>query len=414
LRSQRHIAALAFVLFLIPFSGNAYSVLTHEALIDANWDRVLLPLLKQKFPRANADALKEAHAYAYGGAVVPDMGYYPSGSRLFTALLHYVRSGDFTEHLLQEASNVNEYAFALGVLSHYNADRYGHSIGINISVPLIYPKIKQHYGDTVTWADDPISHVRTEFSFDVLQTARGVYASEGYQGFIGFKVAETALEKAFYSTYGLHLDALFRNLPRTISVFRWTAGNLIPFITRSAWSSQKKQIQESMPGVTAKNFIYRMKVRNYNKQFDKRQRPGFLAYVAAMMIKILPKIGPLRVLKFKQPSAEAEKKFVQSFDSTSAHFAEMVKMFASENMNIANINTDTGKKMKAGEYKPADAAYRQWLLKLQEGNFTNVDDAMQKNILDFFYGYTPALRSHKETRNWQDTNAALAGLNQYH
>src|SRR5947207_2541935 len=87
-----------------------YSVLTHEALIDANWDKVLLPLLKQKFPAASAEELKKAHAFAYGGAVAPDIGYYPFGSKLFTNLVHYVRSGDFIESLFDEAKDIDEYA----------------------------------------------------------------------------------------------------------------------------------------------------------------------------------------------------------------------------------------------------------------------------------------------------------------
>jgi hypothetical protein len=414
LHRKKYIAVLSFIVCLLPLDALSYSVLTHEALIDANWDKVLLPLLKHKFPAANTDALKEAHAYAYGGAVVPDMGYYPSGSKLFTSLLHYVRSGNFTEHLLEEATNANEYAFALGVLCHYNADRYGHSIGINTSVPLIYPEMKEHYGDTVTWADDHISHMRTEFSFDVLQTARGAYASAAYQDFIGFKVADTVLEKAFYKTYGLHLNDIFRNLSRTISIFRWTTGNLLPFITRTAWSAKKQQIQDSVPGTTARNFIYRMKVRNYNKQFDKRARPGFVAYVAAGIIKILPKIGPLRVLRFRQPIADAEKKFVQSFDSTSAHFAAIVKTLSSKDVDLANIDFDTGNKTMAGEYEPADIAYQQWLLKLKENNFATTDAAMQKNILAFFNSYDPPLQTTKEKKLWKNTTVALLELRQHH
>src|SRR5215470_5427819 len=187
----------------------AYSVLTHEAIIDANWDKVLLPLLKQKFPNSSAEAIKEAHAYAYGGSVVPDMGYYPLGSKLFTNLIHYVRTGDFIEALFNDAQNINEFAFAAGVLCHYYADIYGHKLGINVSVPLIYRKMRKKYGDTVRFADNHISHVRTEFSFDVLQTARGNYASTAYHDFIGFKIAEPLLRKSFEETYGLDLNELF-------------------------------------------------------------------------------------------------------------------------------------------------------------------------------------------------------------
>ena len=83
----KRIVAILFFL-CTACTSNAYSILTHEALIDVNWEKVLLPLLKQKYPGSTDLELKEAHAYAYGGAVVPDMGYFPRGSKLFTNLIH--------------------------------------------------------------------------------------------------------------------------------------------------------------------------------------------------------------------------------------------------------------------------------------------------------------------------------------
>lgn len=398
---------ICFVIILLPVCSKAYSVLTHEALIDANWDKVIVPLLKEKFPIVDSSSLKDAHAYAYGGSVAPDMGYYPSGSKLFTSLVHYVRTGDFIEHLLEEATNVNEYAFALGVLCHYYADKYGHSIGINPSVPLIYPKLKEKYGDTVTWGNDHISHVRTEFSFDVLQTARGVYASTAYQGFVGFKISDSVLERAFYKTYGLHLTDLFKNLSRTISIFRWTVGNLLPFITRTAWSTKKKKIQDSIPGATARSFIYKMKIKNYNKQFDKRERPGFVAYVVAGLIKILPKVGPLRILHFKQPTILSEKKFAQSFDSASIHFVGVAHYLQTNLITLANVDFDTGNKTVAGEYMPSDDAYKDWVLKLSENNFLSADNAMKKSITNFFNHYNPQIKSKQQLKDWNKITAAL-------
>ena len=87
------------ILFFQATACFGYSVLTHEAIVDANWNTVLLPLIKQKFPAATDEELKNAHAFAYGGCVMPDLGYYPFGSKLFTNLIHYVRSGDFIETL---------------------------------------------------------------------------------------------------------------------------------------------------------------------------------------------------------------------------------------------------------------------------------------------------------------------------
>jgi len=191
----KSIILIAIVLVFRSTRCFGYSVLTHEAIVDANWNTVLVPLLKQKFPATTEEELKNAHAYAYGGCVMPDLGYYPFGSKLFTNLVHYVRSGDFIENLFKEAGNINEYAFALGALCHYYADQYGHSVGVNRSVPMIYPEMKTKFGDTVTYADDKISHLRTEFSFDVVQMARGNYATRAYHDFIGFEVSKDLIKK---------------------------------------------------------------------------------------------------------------------------------------------------------------------------------------------------------------------------
>src|SRR5882672_7490686 len=95
---------------------SGYSVLTHEQVVDLMWNDQLQPLLLKRFPNATEQDLQKAHAYAYGGCVLQDMGYYPFGNRFFSDLVHYVRSGDFVEALLQDSADLNEYAFALGAL----------------------------------------------------------------------------------------------------------------------------------------------------------------------------------------------------------------------------------------------------------------------------------------------------------
>ena len=365
----------------------AYSVLTHQAIIDVNWDKVLLPLLKQKFPDSSNDAFREAHAYVYGGAVVPDMGYYPFGSKLFTNLIHYVRSGDFVTTVLNEAKGLYEYAFALGMLCHWYADVYGHPIGINTSVPLIYPKLKLKFGDTVTFAENHVSHLRTEFSFDVLQTARGNYASTAYHDFIGFKVSEPLLQKAFKETYGLEVNELFGNLSKAVGRFRFTIMHLFPFMTKAAWAYKKGEIQKVQPTATSRNFIFRMHQKNSRHRFEKMERPGFFAHVLAVFIHIVPKWGLLKVIKFKDPGPEAEKKFIASFDTVTVHYAESIMLLhqhAVHALHPVNVDFDTGIKTKEGEYALADKAYCDLLIKLKQKHFETVSPSLKKNILSFY------------------------------
>lgn len=134
--------ALVLLSCLAPRLG-AYSVLTHEALIDIAWNRSIRPLLLQRFPGSTEAQLRRAHAYAYGGCAIQDMGYYPFGHAFFSDLTHYVRTGDFIDALFRNAHTVNEYAFALGALSHYIADNIGHQNAINLSTPVEFPGLEK-------------------------------------------------------------------------------------------------------------------------------------------------------------------------------------------------------------------------------------------------------------------------------
>jgi hypothetical protein len=371
--------------FLQPSVSKAYSVLAHEALIDAVWDHYFLPLLKNKYPSLNDSVLKEAHAYAYGGAVAPDMGYYPFGSKLFTNLVHYVRSGDFVTALLNEAQTPTEYAFALGSLCHYYADIFGHRLGVNPAVPLQYPKDKTRFGTVVTYEQDEKAHQRVEFAFDVSQTAKGNFASRSYHDFIGFKVADSLLERAFYKTYQLHLTDVFGNFSRAIGTFRWTVKNFFPSLTKAAWASKRSSIKKQNPTLTAKRFKYKMRKANYNKEFGKeREKPGVISYLLAVLIKIVPKIGPLAPLKFKAPSPEVENLYTRSFDTVQLHFSNALRILNTHTPLLVNKNLDTGIDTKPGDYSLTDETYGELLLNLYDTKRPWQNAALKKNLIRFF------------------------------
>src|SRR5947209_10102830 len=150
---------LMLLICTVSQTSPAYSVLTHEQIVDLLWGDQIAPLLLRKYPGTSAEELRIAHAYAYGGCLIQDMGYYPFGNRFFSDLVHYVRSGDFVAALIADSRNVNEYAFALGALSHYAADIAGHP-AVNAAVAEEFPKLRKKYGKEVTYANDPKSHIR--------------------------------------------------------------------------------------------------------------------------------------------------------------------------------------------------------------------------------------------------------------
>jgi len=372
--------------FVIPFSGHAIGVLTHEAIIDAEWDKVILPYLKSKYPSATDSEFNASRAYAYGGAVTPDMGYYPFCKQLFTDLVHYVRSGDMAEALLKDADSLNDLAFALGFLSHYYADVYGHPMATNISVPLVYKKMKQKFGDTVTYADDNVSHIRIEFGFDVLQTAKGNYASKSYHDFVGFKVDTGLLSKAFYETYGITLDEVFHHhLSLSVETFRFMIANVFPIITRTAWASKNSKNFKTDSTSTSQRFRYKMHMRQYNKDFGTGYKhPGFSAEAVSIIIKLMPKVGPLRGLHFKVPNAQSEKYFDASFDTIIYHYAANLKFIANKKAGLIDEDYDTGYPTEKCEYSLADETYNKWLLQLNDDQFKNVTPSIKHNIINFY------------------------------
>jgi len=407
---KRRVLFLLLFLLFNPFSSRAYSLLTHEAIIDVSWKKYIEPLLLARYPQSTPEQLLEAHSYAYGGAIMPDIGYSPFGSMIYTDFVHNVRTGDYVLALLEVAESLNEYAFALGSLAHYMADNYGHLLGTNIAVPLVYPKVKAKYGNTVTYAQHKISHSRMEIGFDVLQTARGNYATKAYHDFIGFNVSKPVIEKAFYRTYGIEVKDVFGNMDVAISTFRWTIKSVLPILVRTAWARKKSDIRKSNPGATAKTFSYRMKNRTYYHDFGKdHQKAGFFPTIFALILPILPKIGPLAKLRFKTPTPEAEKLFIQSFDSTLVHYQSAITQVRERAISLPNKALDTGHPTAYGEYPIADESYGELLLILNKKNFENTNPAIKRHLLAFFSSAKePANRKGK--KNWKEVKIALAAL----
>ena len=417
-RTKRIVAVVAVVTMMIAAwpmqKAEAYSVLTHEALIDSAWDTSIKPLLLKRFPSATPDDLLHAHAYAYGGCIIQDMGYYPFGSKLFTDLAHYVRSGDFVMTMIRDSQDINEYAFSLGALCHYAADDNGHSIGVNHSVPLEYPKLARKYGNDVTYEQGPSAHIRTEFGFDVVQVARGRYATQAYHDFIGFQVAKPLLERAFKETYGVELKSLFTSLDLALGTYRSSVSSVIPEMTRAAWDAKKKDIQKETPGATRRAFIYNIKRSSYEKEWGASyQKPGFFARTLAFVVRIVPKVGPFKVLAFKPPTPQAEKYFMESFDASLAHYRDFLDKVGNGDLTLSNLNLDTGRATNPGQYGLADNAYAQLLDKVTKDKFAGVSSDLRDNILAFYRDAWPPASMKKGAPDWSKTMEEVGKLKGY-
>jgi hypothetical protein len=409
--------AAVCVLFLVlscPARCAAYSVLSHEAIIDSAWDTNIKPVLVKRFPRATPDELRLAHGYAYGGAIIQDLGYYPHGSAFFSDLVHYVRSGDFVLALLRDAresKELNDYAFALGALAHYAADNAGHPLATNRAVPLLYPKLRKKFGDNVTYEDDPLAHVKTEFGFDVLEVAQHRYAPDSYHEFIGFQVATPLLERAFQETYGLPLKTVLHNEDLVMNSYRRAVSRQIPEATRIAWTLKKNDIQKDAPGITKRKFLYNLSRASYEKEWGANyQRPTFHEKFLALLYKLLPKFGPLRVLQFRTPTPEMEKMFEESFNVTLDRYRRFLSDEAADHLELVNDNFDTGGITGPAKYRMNDEAHAKLLGILAEQKYSGVSPALREELLQFFSDPDAAYATKHDAEAWAKVQEQLAQL----
>ena len=385
MRRFKLIGSIVVIALLLPVRAPAYSVLTHQASIDTLWDAAIKPLLLLRYPKTSEAELNGARAYAYGGAVTHDLGYYPFGSRFFSNLLHYVRSGDYIEALIRNATDVNELAFALGALGHYASDNTGHPNGTNRAIPLIYPKLQEKFGDRVRYVDSPKQHILVEFSFDVVHVAAGVYAPEAFHRFIGFEVPVELIERAFAETYSLDMGDQFLDRSLAIGTYRYAVAKAIPQMTKVAWKKKRKEIEKLQPGITQAKFVFNMSRREYEKEFGRDYaRPKGFARVIGFLYHLIPKVGPFKALAFKVPTPEAEKLFLDSFATTKERFAQLLSAARAGNLNLANTNLDTGVATPRGEYALADETYDKLLEKLTERKFAGASDALRADLRRHF------------------------------
>ena len=388
----------------------AYSVLTHEEVVDLLWKDDIQPLLMKRFPDASADDLKKAHAFAYGGSLVQDMGYYPFGNKFFSDLTHYVRSGDFIVNLINESNDLNEYAFALGALAHYSADNMGHPT-VNQAVALEFPKLRKQFGKEVTYADNPKAHIRTEFGFDVTQVAKNRYTSDRYHDFIGFEISKPVLERAFQDTYGVPLSQVISNEDLAIGTFRRAISNIVPEMTRVALLARKKEIVTETPNFNARKFRYYLSRANYQKEWGKGYRkPGFGTRVLAFFLRFMPKVGPFKALDFKIPTRKTEDLYIASVDRTLDNYRGLLKEVAKKDLRLDNTDFDTGKMTHAGEYVLTDDAYARLLDQLSRDNFVQITPELRDNILAFYGDLNAPLATKRKPAAWNKTQDELQKL----
>ena len=380
--------ALLLAAALLATDSAGYSVLTHEELIDLAWNDSIRPLLLAKFPGATQEQLREAHAYAYGGSAMQDMGYYPFGKKFFSNLTHYVRTGDFVGWMLRNARSLDEYAFAIGALSHYLGDTIGHSQAVNPATAVEFPKLSRKFGDSVTYGESPHGHIRTEFAFDIDQLTNLAFAPPAYLHAIGFRVPRKFLERAFIVTYGFDIHELFGRARPALRSYRTSVRSFIPAFAEAEVVLHRKEFPPQPDDEAYRIFAERVSRTNYDRHRKHTYKgPGVKSHLLAIFVFLVPKIGGASDLAIKIPNAETQEWYLRSVNHAVDVFGDTLhKELAPGDpaVGLVNIDLDTGKPAKLGDYPLADQSYAQLLARITSKPGKPIPKELKQHLLDYY------------------------------
>src|SRR5216684_5679233 len=404
------VVTVLIIVLMCSDGSSAYSVLTHEEIVDLLWTDAIRPLLLKRYPGLSEEQVRDAHAYAYGGAVIQDLGYYPFGNREFSNLVHYVRSGDFVRELLLESQDVNEYAFALGALSHYASDIAGHP-AVNQAVAIQYPKLRAKFGQSVRYAQDKTAHLKTEFGFDTVQVAKNRYASERYHDFIGFQVSKPLLERVFPVVYGVELKDVLTQEDLAVGSYRFAISRLIPQMTQVALQTHKKELMRETPNFAKRKFLYRLSRSGYEKEWGKDYvKPGAGTRILSTLLRYMPRIGPFKGLAFNNPTPQTEDLYIKSINTTFDQYRAFLEEVRTDTLVLPNCDLDSGQATKATEYSLTDDGYATLLAQLAGRKFDLTSPELRDNILQFYADLSAAIETKKDQVSWQGVLTSLEQL----
>lgn len=408
-------AILIAVLMLAPTAGG-YSVFTHEELIDLAWRNSIRPLLLARFPHSTDAQLRQAHAYAYGGCLIQDIGYYPFGNELFSDLTHYVRSGDFVNALLRNASTLDEFAFAIGALSHYVGDNIGHSQAINPATSEDFPKLEKKFGPSVSYDESPHGHIRTEFGFDIGQLSKRNFAPPAYMESIGFRVPSLLVQRAFMDTYGFDVRAILGKARPALRSYRSSVRHFIPRFAEAEVVLHGREFLPDAVGPDYQLFSSRLEQAVYERHWSKRyENPGFVPHLLAILIRILPKIGPISDLAIKIPDKRTEDWYIRSVNHAVDRYLQLLaelKADPKRELALENRDLDTGDSVRPGAYPRTDQTYAKLLKRVASKPSTAISPALRDNILSFYSDPNAPNTTKKDKKAWRRVQSEIEILKQ--
>ena len=387
---------------------HGYSVQSHEQLIDLAWTDSIEPLLLARYPGLTQAQLNEAHAYAYGGCAIQDLGYYPFSHAFFSELTHYVRSGDFVSNLLRDAQTPDELAFAIGALSHYVGDSDGHSEATNPSVAIEFPSLAARYGPSVAYDKNPHAHVRTEFAFDINEISKHRLAPSAYLEHFGLKVSGPLLARAFYETYGLDDEKVIGKRRAAIRSYRFSVRTLLPRVAYAEVLLHRDKMPPDEAGEALETLNRNLDQTEFVKKWQAyRRHAGIGTYMLAGVIYVVPKIGPLSILSIKGPTAGTDQLYMESVNRTTATLKSTLAQVQNGSAVFSNRDLDTGLRVKPGGYQLTDTTYAKLLAKITRNPDAGIPLGLKQDIEAYYADPDAPIATKKNPAAWAQVQAEL-------
>jgi hypothetical protein len=406
------------IVFLLAASepATAYSVLTHEQLIDLSWTATIVPVLLTRFPSLTSAQLTRAHSYAYGGCVIQDLGYYPFGNELFSDLTHYVRSGDFVRSLFRNARTADELAFAVGALAHYVGDTAGHSRAVNPAVGVTFPKLRAKYGAIVNYAQAPYAHGQVEFAFDVNRLAKDDLPPAAYLRFIGLQVPRRQLAVAFHETYGLEIGDILGLYGSAMRTYRFGVRTFLPALAQAEVLLHRHKFPPETPGPQLA--VYKRRLADLHTEAEWHQyraKPGLGTYLLAGLIIVLPKIGPIRMLAIKRPTVATDEQYIESVNLSTKSLNFVLAHIADSQAHaldlpasvVPNRDLDTGAAVVPGGYPLTDETYAKLLSRVTENPTRPIPLGLKEDISRYYANPSAPFATKKNKERWAQVQQEL-------
>jgi hypothetical protein len=409
--------SFAFLLLASSEQADAYGVLTHQQLIDQSWTAITVPVLLSRYPSLSPEQLRRAHAYAYGGCAIQDLGYYPFGNSFFSDLTHYVRSGDFVWSLFRNAHSADELAFAIGALTHYLGDSIGHSEATNPAVAIEFPKLAARYGPSVDFARGKIEHNRVEFAFDIYQLANRHLAPSEYLHYIGLEAPRQQLLAAFRDTYGFELRDILGLYRTALRTYRFGARSFLPAFARAEALLHRRRFPPDAPGPELA--LYERRVAELAREAEwarLRKKPGIGTHLLAVLVVIVPKIGPIKMLAIKGPTVETRKSYLDSVNNCTAALALVLGQLAAPGGGtlhaalLPNRDLDTGAPVVPGGYPLTDQTYAKLLGRITKDPMKVVPDGLKQDILRYYADPASPISTKRNPKKWARIEEQLQRL----